>query len=161
MAINYTPKVGELLECDFGDFKKDAEGLIDTRNFNGRIPPEMVKKRLVVILNGKLNGACLIVPISSTQDINKITQQLHIELESKLIVETDFYDDRVRWAKTDLIQQISKERLYKVRDKRGFITQMLPREVVDKIQRGVIRSISASSLILQPVVDKPAKLTQN
>lgn len=161
MAITYTPKVGELLECDFGEFKKDGAGNIDTKNLNGRIPPEMVKKRLVVILNGRLYGACLIVPISSTRDMGKITQQLHIELESKLIVETNFYDNRVRWAKTDLIQQVSKERLYKVRDNRGFITQILPREVVDKIQRGVIRSISASSLILPPVVDKPAKLTQN
>lgn len=161
MTINYAPKVGELLECDFGDFKRDAAGLIDTNNFNGRIPPEMVKKRLVVILNGKLNGACLIVPISSTQDIGKITQQLHIELESKLIAETDFYDKRVRWAKADLIQQVSRDRLNRVRDKRGFITQILPREVVEKIQRGVIRAISASSLIPQPVVDKPATLTQN
>lgn len=161
MAITYTPKVGELLECDFGEFKKDGAGIIDTRNFNGRIPPEMVKKRLVVILNGKLNGACLIVPISSTQDIGKITQQLHIELEPRLIAQTNFYDSRIRWAKADLIQQVSTERLCKVRDARGFITQMLPRDVVAKIQRGVIRAISASALIPQPVVDRPVNIAQN
>lgn len=147
MAINYCPKVGEVLECDFGDFKANPAGDIDTKNFNGRIPPEMVKKRLVVVLNGKISGACIIVPISSTQDIGKITQNLHIELAASLIKETRFYDNRVRWAKTDLVQQVSKERLNKVRNDRGFVEQSLPRDIVTKIQQGVVRAISASGLL--------------
>ena len=101
MAITYHPKVGEVLECNFGRFKQLSDGQIDPRNFDGRIPPEMVKQRMVVILNGKLNGNCLVVPISSAKDIGKIGQGLHVPLAPDLFEITSFYDRRERWAKAE------------------------------------------------------------
>ena len=45
----------------------------ETGFYDGHIPPEMVKNRLVVVLKGKINGnACIIVPLSTTRDSNKI-----------------------------------------------------------------------------------------
>ena len=64
--INYSPKVGEVLECDFGQFQYDSETqrpAVD--NYDGRIPPEIVKKRMVIVLNGKLDSGCLVVPRAS------------------------------------------------------------------------------------------------
>ena len=64
MAITYIPKIGEVLECDFGNFKKIGQE-IDKRNYNGRIPNEMIKRRMVMVINPKIGGGChLVVPIS-------------------------------------------------------------------------------------------------
>jgi uncharacterized protein YifN (PemK superfamily) len=149
MAILYSPKVGELLECNYGDFLYEADGTINRKNYNGRIPPEMVKNRLVVVLNGKISGrSTIIVPISSTQDLGKIAQGLHIPIPQEHIQVTNFYDQRDRWAKADLVQQVSKERLFKVKDANGVhITQHLPRDLMENIQKAVVTAISAKSLL--------------
>lgn len=69
MAINFSPKVGEILECNFGNYPVSQNGQISTAYYDGRIPPEMIKNRLVVVLNGKINGnACIVVPLSTTRD---------------------------------------------------------------------------------------------
>lgn len=146
MAITYRPKVGEVLECNFGQFKQLNNGDFDKRNIDGRIPPEMVKKRLVAVLNGKVGG-CLVVPISSSKDLGSVNQGLHVPLAPELFRVTDFYDNRERWAKAELIQNVSRERLYKLKDNSQRFDCYLPRDVVEQIQRSVIKSISALSLI--------------
>ena len=55
MAINFSPKVGEILECNFGNYPVIQNGQFSTTYYDGRIPPEMIKNRLVVVLNGKIN----------------------------------------------------------------------------------------------------------
>lgn len=137
---NHTPKVGEILECNYGLF-------VEKLNFDGHIPPEMVKRRMVVVLNGKLNGLTLVVPISSTKNIESIRLGHHIEITSELIKQTSFYDQRTRWAKADLIQAVSRERLFFIYEKGKIVKQNLPREIVEKIQRAVIKLIGANSLI--------------
>jgi uncharacterized protein YifN (PemK superfamily) len=147
MAITYRPKVGEVLECDFGQFKLMPNGDFDQRNFDGRIPPEMIKRRLVVVLNGKLGGSCLVVPISSTQNMGGVSQGLHVPLEPDLFKVTDFYDRRDRWAKSELIQPVSNKRLYKLMDNGKRFDHYLPREKVELVQRAVIKAVSAGALI--------------
>jgi uncharacterized protein YifN (PemK superfamily) len=69
VAINFSPKVGEILECNFGNYPVIQNGPFSTTYYDGRIPPEMIKNRLVVVLNGKINGnACIVVPLSTTRD---------------------------------------------------------------------------------------------
>ena len=147
MAITYRPKVGEVLECKFGFFKELPDGSTDNRNFDGRIPPEMIKQRLVVVLNGKLGGNCLVVPISSSEDLGGVGQSLHVHLPPDLFKVTDFYDKRDRWAKAELIQAVSSKRLFKLRDKEQRFDHHLPREQVEIIQKSVIKAISATALI--------------
>ncbi|OBQ16004.1 MAG: hypothetical protein AN488_20355 [Anabaena sp. WA113] len=149
--INYSPKVGEVLECDFGQFQYDPETqrpLAD--NYDGRIPPEIVKKRMVIVLNGKLDSGCLVVPISSTKNLGFIHKGLHIPLDPANFRVTAFYDMRERWAKTDLIQMVSRQRLYKLMDNGQRFDHHLPRDVVTQVQLAVIKAINASSLIPQP-----------
>lgn len=148
MAITYAPKVGEVLECDFGKFQYHGDGTqIDHKNYNGRIPPEMVKRRMVVVINGKMNGGCLVVPISSSKDIGSIQRGIHVPLEDKYFRVTKFYDQRERWAKCDLIQLVSKKRLFKLIDEGQRFDQSLPREKVTEIQQSIIKVINATSLI--------------
>lgn len=118
MAITYHPKVGEVLECNFGQFKQLSDGKFDPCNFDGRISPEMINQRMVAILNGRLNGNCLVVPISSRNDIGKVSQGLHVPLARDLFRITSFYDEKDRWAKAELIQSVSLKRLFKLRDGR-------------------------------------------
>jgi len=149
MAITYAPKVGEVLECHFGEHAADI-------NFDGNIPPEMRKNRMVVVLNGKLNDCCIVVPISSKQDLNAIQRGLHIHLDTSLFKVTDFYDKRDRWAKAETVCHVSKKRLFKLKDRHKPFDMHLPREKVAAIQEAVIKAISAGSLlppkqILMPV----------
>ncbi|HHF5434544.1 type II toxin-antitoxin system PemK/MazF family toxin [Haemophilus influenzae] len=136
----HRPKVGEILECDYGQFSH-------TCHVDGHIPPEMVKKRLVVVLNAKLNGLILVAPISSTINLDGIKNGYHIEIDSELIKATSFYDKRTRWVKSELIQSVSRLRLYHIYDKGTKITQYLPRDVVKKVQKAIVKAINASSLL--------------
>ncbi len=108
----------------------------------------MVKNRLVVVLNGKINGnACIIVPLSTTRDSNKIERGLHIEITRELIEDMRFFHPQTRWAKGDLVQQVSRQRLNRARKEKGFLTQCLSRELVADIQRAVIKSINAKNML--------------
>lgn len=50
MAINFSPKVGEILDCNFGNYPVSQNGQFSTTYYDGRIPPEMIKNRLVIRL---------------------------------------------------------------------------------------------------------------
>lgn len=81
MAINFSPKVGEILECNFGNYPVSQNGQFSTTFYDGRIPPEMIKNRLVVVLNGKINGnTCIVVPLSTTRDHDKLNRGMHVEI---------------------------------------------------------------------------------
>ena len=53
MAINFSPKVGEILECNFGNYPVSQNGQFSTKYYDGRIPPEMIKNRLAGAGSGK------------------------------------------------------------------------------------------------------------
>ncbi|RZT41085.1 type II toxin-antitoxin system PemK/MazF family toxin [Cupriavidus agavae] len=139
-------KVGQLMECDFGDYSYDAfRQRIDDRD--GHIAPEMVKNRLAVILNFKLAHGALVVPVSSSLDLSKVQRGLHVLIDPAYVTQTSFYDKRDRWALCDHVQQVSKKRLRSVTGARGYVTDILPWWLVAEIQKGVIAGINARSLL--------------
>ena len=149
MAIDFSPKVGRVLECDYGCFTLMPNGKIDC-NPDYHLPPEMVKKRLVVVLNGKFDGkSSIVVPLSQSRDESKIAKEMHILIPNTTISEASWYpkNDECRWVKADLIQQVSHERLYKLRTKRGHEPIVLPSHLVTEIQKAVIRAINAKELL--------------
>ncbi|MDD9197451.1 type II toxin-antitoxin system PemK/MazF family toxin [Aliivibrio sp. S3MY1] len=147
MAITYIPKVGDILECDFGNFKIIEQGY-DERNYDGRIPNEMIKRRMVMVINPKVGGGChLVVPISSTKNIASINNGTHVEITSDYFRVTNFYDKRERWAKCEALQLVSKYRLFKMIDNGERFEQKLPREMVELVQRGIIAAVNAKSLL--------------
>ncbi|WP_329906633.1 type II toxin-antitoxin system PemK/MazF family toxin [Serratia quinivorans] len=148
MPINFAPKVGEILECNYGNHPAPIVPTHLPHFYNGRIPPEMVKNRLIVVLNGKINGnACIVVPLSTTKDINKLNLGMHIEIADAVIEDMRFFHPQTRWAKGDLVQQVSRQRLSRPRKQRGFLVQCLHRDLVAEIQRAVIKSINARTLL--------------
>ena len=52
MPINFSPKVGQILTCNYGNYLKDEKGDVVSTAVDAHIPPEMIKCRLVVVLNG-------------------------------------------------------------------------------------------------------------
>lgn len=156
MAINFTPKPSQILRCNFGLFLNengdavtlgDAGAPIDKRNFNGRIPPEMIKQRFVVVLNGKLGNSSLVVPISTVKDIGSINQGYHIPFPHTSL-ERSVHEEVERWAKGNLIQMVSNDRLFGIKDKNGaFIQCFAERQLVTEIQTAVIKAINAKSLL--------------
>lgn len=140
MAIKHRPKVGEILECNFGKWS-------DPITVNGHIPPEMIKKRLVVVLNGDIDGhSVLVAPISSTKAYGRLAS-FHAYLNPDLITETAFYSKRDRWVKTEHLRCVSKERLYYVFNNGHRLSQHLPDEVITTIQKKVLIAVSGKRII--------------
>lgn len=140
MAINHRPKVGELLECDFGQWA-------DPITADGHIPPEMIKKRLVVVLNGDIDGHSVVVaPISSTKAYGRLAS-FHEYLSPDLIAETSFYGCRDRWVKAEHIRCVSTKRLHYIFDNGKKLSQRLPNDVVTAIQKKVLIAVSGKRII--------------
>jgi len=124
-----------------------------TNHVDGHIQPEMVKNRLVVVLNGKLSAtSCIVVPLSTTHDRAKTGRGIHVELEADAIEELVYFKPCQRWAKADMVEQVSNYRLYRPNSARGRAEIYLDRPTVELIQRAVIKAISAAGLLN----DKPA-----
>jgi uncharacterized protein YifN (PemK superfamily) len=98
MRLPYLPKAGEVLICNFDN--------------GGFMPPEMVKRRPVVVVSRKdshVRHLCTVVPISSTPpDERKIWHHPLPQLRVP-----GFDDTEDRWAKCDMIATVSFERLTK------------------------------------------------
>ncbi|WP_084614800.1 type II toxin-antitoxin system PemK/MazF family toxin [Pseudomonas batumici] len=145
MALTYSPKVGEILECDFGDYRNPP---LDP-SYDGLIPNEMRKRRMVVVINGKLpNGCCLIVPVSSSGNRNCIDRGFHVPIPAALITSTRFYDRRDRWAVIECVTHVSKDRLFKIKNQGAPVSDVMPRDVVAKIQRAMIKTLNAAVLLI-------------
>lgn len=148
--INFTPKVGQILECDYGEYTLDANGAI-VPNVDYHLPPEMIKNRLVVVLNGRLNQtSCIVVPLSTTHDMQKTMRGIHVEIPALEIPDFVYFQQQIRWAKADMVQQVSIDRLNRPRTKRGHAPVLLSHGRVGEIQKAVIKAISASSLLAEP-----------
>lgn len=151
MTLRYQPKVGEIVECDFGQFPDPPIA----PPAKGRIPNEMRKRRLSVVLNGRLpNGCVLVIPLSSSHNPDAVRRGFHVHLPSALVPVTHAYDPRDRWAIAECVTHVARARLHPLRDRNGSLSVHLPREVVTAIQTAVLRSCSGLSLLAP--VDAPA-----
>jgi uncharacterized protein YifN (PemK superfamily) len=91
--------------------------------------------------------SCIVVPFSTTHDHQKTHRGWHVSVPAQEIPELNYFGACERWAKADMIQQVSRERLNRPRVKHGRDPIYLSRERVDLIQRAVIKAISAASLL--------------
>ena len=97
MTLPYFPHRGEVLVCDF-----------DT----GFKPPEMVKRRPVVVVSTKASHGrrlCTVAPISTTQPVP--AQRWHHPLPHVSV--PGFRAENIMWVKCDMLATVSFERLNK------------------------------------------------
>ncbi len=157
--LKYSPKVGEILECDFGPkYPMGADGTVDVAQLTTsmRYPPEMVKRRLVVVMNGKIEGGgVMVVPLSTSRNQTLITKQYHVLIGAELFQDMTYFKPVDCWAKADHIQQVSKQRLHILSGSRA---QYMPPPTVTAIQRAVVLAINARTQLvpLAPAAEKEA-----
>ncbi len=133
MAIEFHPSLGAVLMCDYRGFK----------------PPEMVKKRLVVVISRKHRDLATVVPLSGTEPdpLEKCHHAMH-----DASLPQPFRGGQM-WAKCDLITTVAFHRLDRVRigkhpttGKRMYSTKPVRPEDLAAIQEAVLHVLGLSGL---------------
>jgi mRNA interferase MazF len=140
MALNYYPKTCEILLCDYG---------------TSIIPPEMNKRRPVVVISPRIRrrGALVtIIPLSTTAPNPQDSH--HCQILLKLPLPPPFANP-LMWAKCDMIATVSLARLDRFRLRshgqsgtRKFVTGQLENDQIKAIRFGVLCGLGLSSLTI-------------
>lgn len=132
MAIRFAPSCGDILICDFGA---------------GFMPPEMVKRRPVLILSPRLRGReglCTVAPLSTTPPQRPVAYQCAVTLPAappKPFSQTDL------WAKADMLATVSFSRLDLFRSarqpngRRNYLKMALPTADLEAVRDCVIHAL--------------------
>jgi mRNA interferase MazF len=125
MAIDFHPKRGTVLMCDF------------TSGFR---PPEMVKRRHVVVVSPRYRrhtGLCLVVPFSSVVPFEM--EPHHHEIAAG---KYPFFDPaKSVWAKADMLTCVSFQRLDRVLQYGRYASPMLHSDDLMAVQRAVAAAL--------------------
>ena len=131
MAINYYPRAGQVLVCDFSGFQ----------------PPEMVKVRPVVVISPRLpyrSEIVTVVPISLTPP--------ELDLPFCVRLSKNYHpneaDDLPCWAKCDMLMNISRARLdgFKI-GRRQWVAPQMDRGDLDSVKAGVLHGLGLGNLL--------------
>lgn len=96
MPIQFHPEPGTILVCDF----KDLE------------PPEMCKRRPVIVLSPRLkrkSGFCTVAPFSTTDPWPPAAYHYRLRTSPRL---PEPYTSEYHWIKADMLYTVSFKRLY-------------------------------------------------
>ena len=137
MPITFYPDHGSILMCDFN---------------GGFHPPEIVKKRPVVIVSPRRNNhqVCTVIPLSTTAP-NPIEKHHHCINPSSL---PKSLRGSITWAKCDMIMTVSLSRLDRILDGKGpggarkYTTGKLTAEDFKSIRMGILYAIGLNSLTI-------------
>lgn len=126
MPINFHPKIGTVLICDF-----------DT----GFRPPEMVKKRPVVVVSRSHSQLVTIVPLSTVEPIP--FEKYHHEMEADSLPHPLCL--KRSWAKCDLVSTVAFWRLDRVKagkdpasGKRIYVSHVVSAKDLKAIQQAIL-----------------------
>ncbi|WP_417493761.1 type II toxin-antitoxin system PemK/MazF family toxin [Maricaulis sp.] len=107
MAIQFAPRTGSVLLCDF--------------SLGGFRPPEMVKRRPVVVLSPRLrrrDGLVSVVPLSTTRPGRPVPYVVPLSLTP---LPPAPFDAQACWAKCDMVSCVGFGRLDFFRTPRGGV----------------------------------------
>ncbi len=130
MAINYPVSPGTIVLCNY-----------DT----GFSPPEMVKRRPVVVVSPRLkgrDGLCTVVPLSTTPPKVVVPYVCKIVLETPL---SEKFSELVLWAKADMLSTVGYCRLDLFRTDRDRVERRR-RYYMVKISEDELQSVRDSIL---------------
>ncbi|MBK6298443.1 MAG: type II toxin-antitoxin system PemK/MazF family toxin [Sphingomonadales bacterium] len=138
MALQYYPKPGEILLCDYN---------------TGFIEPEMTKRRPIVVISPRLRhraGLVGVVPLSTTAPDPFEAHHCRIELATPL---PQPFDSPVMWAKCDMVATVAHARLdrFKAGRKDGarvFLSGRLDMDQLKAVKAAVLNGLGLSSLTI-------------
>ncbi|MFP4146587.1 MAG: type II toxin-antitoxin system PemK/MazF family toxin [Halorhodospira sp.] len=143
MPVQYHPKPGQILMCDF----------------SGLQPPEMVKKRPVVIFTPELAGRAklvTVVPLSSTRP--DPIRPYHLQLPNRELPQLGWFQENETWLKGDMLYTVALRRLDLVRlgkrdpetGKRRYFQRRLGQELRREIEVCVLNGLGLGHLVPPP-----------
>lgn len=118
----------------------------------GFLPPEMVKRRPVVVLSPRLphrDGLCAVVPLSGTPPAHPVPYVVPVEFDEPLPAP---FSDKNFWAKCDMVATVSLGRLDLFHGERGhdgrrrYLHPKMPADVFEAIQYGVLAGLGLGHL---------------
>ena len=124
----FRPEFGHLLMCDFVGFRV----------------PEMVKRRMVVVVSPTIKGKplCIVVPLS-TQRPDRIEPFHHRMSEGPVPA---WGKPKVSWVKCDMIYTVALWRLDRIKSPEGFVAPKLPDEEMTSIRRCILHALGFGRL---------------
>ncbi|MCO6048799.1 type II toxin-antitoxin system PemK/MazF family toxin [Mesorhizobium sp. RP14(2022)] len=138
MGIREHPLQGSLVTVDY--------------SAGGFVEPEMVKRRLAVVLSPKITARpklCTIVPLSLTAPLKEMPYHKQIRLPFELPRE---WGDMERWIKGDMVNAVGFHRIDLLRlgkddrGKRVYQTAALPADLMKLVRQCVLHGLGLSSL---------------
>jgi len=140
MALTYHPQLGEIVLCDYS---------------TGFSPPEMVKRRPVVIVSPRLRNRhdlVTVIPLSTTSPSPIEAHHCPITLTNPL---PKPFDSPQMWAKCDMIATVSLSRLDRFRAGRvaqgygrRFVTGQVDRAQLAEIRKAALHALGLGSLTI-------------
>jgi len=141
MAINFHPKVGQMLHCDFSlGFKA----------------PEMVKSgRPVLVLSPNMQGRGKLVTVIALSTAEpSVIQSYHYQLPKNAMPQLGRFQEKETWVKGDMIYTVGFHRLDLIRlgkryprtGKRLYFTQRLEREQMKQVYGCVLHGLNLTHL---------------
>ncbi len=138
MPIKQHPELGTVMMCDFNQ---------------GFCPPEMVKRRPVVVISPRISnryGLCTIVCLST--DAPDPIMPYHCQINIRPKLPSPRWESDGVWVKGDMIYTVAFHRLDFFRSGktdtgvRKYILQPLDDENIKKVRQCVLRSLNLSHL---------------
>lgn len=128
-GLPFQPELGQILICDFDGFE----------------PPEMTKKRPVIVVSPKpriTKPLCIVVALS-TKKPNPV-MPFHHKLPDKTI---PFKEAKETWVKCDMVYTVSLKRLSRIKiGHHGSVSPRLPQPQISKIQQCLLHSLGMHHL---------------
>jgi mRNA interferase MazF len=136
MPIQYAVARGTIVLCDYS---------------TGFRPPEMVKRRPVVVISARLpyrDRLCTVVPLSGSPPAHNIPYQCRIEFAEAL---PPPFEQRVWWAKADMLATVAFGRLDlfrtdrdRVSGRRRYLHPKLGEEDLKRVLECVVQALGLS-----------------
>ena len=135
MGIKYSPKVGQILMCNFHGFKE----------------PEMVKDRPVIVVKTNPSGYKLATVVCLSTKKPYPVQPHHMEIEDSHLPRTKFFSKGTTWLKGDMIYSVSFDRLSyvslgSVAGKRQYFQNRLSRDVMKEVYSCILHGLNIGFL---------------
>ena len=133
MPIKFPPLPRTVLLCDYGK--------------GGFVAPEMVKRRPAIVISPRLrhrDGLCTVVPLSMTEPEHAVPYVVKLDLPWTL---PPPFEQRVCWAKCDMIATVGFGRLDLFRTerdhmgKRKYLTPQIDDASFDKIKAAILAAL--------------------
>lgn len=143
MTLQYPPQIGDILLCDYPEWSElgDLE------------KGEMQKRRMVVVLHNRLpyrSGLATVIPLSTSAPRAEVQYQCKVVFEKS---PPEPFTGLIKWAKADMLNTVSYERLSLPYDgrceetsRRKYVKMRLSKDQMRDIRRALCVALGMESL---------------